>query len=79
MEKYKRIKREKRIRRLKFMTFLIILGTMFYGVSTVNDTIKDFDVIEKDNLIRLDIKNWEIELLGKTYYFEIDRIKNVLN
>lgn len=61
------------------MTFLIILVTMFYGVFFVNDTIKDFDVIEKDNLIRLDIENWEIELLGKTYYIEIDRIKNVLN
>lgn len=79
MEKYKRIKKEKRIRILKFMTFLIILVTMFYGVFFVNDTIKDFDVIEKDNLIRLDIENWEIELLGKTYYIEIDRIKNVLN
>lgn len=79
MEKYKRIKKEKRISRLKFMTFLIILVTMFYGVFFVNDTIKDFDVIEKDNLIRLDIENWEIELLGKTYYIEIDRIKNVLN
>lgn len=79
MEKYKRIKKEKRIRILKFMTFLIILVTMFYGVFFVNDTIKDFNVIEKDNLIRLDIENWEIELLGKTYYIEIDRIKNVLN
>ena len=79
MERYRRIKKEKRIHRLKSMIFLIVLATMFYGVLLVNNTIKDYDVIENDNLIRLDIEKWKIELLGKTYYIEIDRLRNVLN
>lgn len=79
LERYKRIKREKRIRRLKFISVLIALCALSYGLLVVNNTIRDFDVIENDNLIRLDIDKGRIDLFGKTYFIDLEIIKNVFN
>ncbi|MDR7870193.1 MAG: hypothetical protein RIN55_04990 [Tissierellaceae bacterium] len=77
MERYKRIRREKRLRRFKFFIILIVFIIMSYGMLVVNDTIKYFDVIENDNLIRLDIENGKIDLLGKSYYIDLETVKSV--
>lgn len=79
MERYKRIKREKRISKLKLIIVFITFCIMSYGLLAVNQTIRYFDVIENDNLIRLDIKSGKIDLLGESYYIDIERIKNVFN
>lgn len=79
MERYKRIRREKRIRKIKYLFVLIILVSMTYSLLIVNDTIKDFDVIENDNLIRLDLDKSTIDLLGKSYYIDLEMIKGVFN
>ena len=77
MERYKRLRREKFLRRFKFFIILIIISTMSYGIYLVNNSIRDFDIIENDNLIGLDIKNNTIELLGRSYYIDFQAIKNV--
>lgn len=79
LERYKRIRREKRIRRLKFLAVLIVLSTMGYGLLVVNNTVKDFAIIENDNLIKLDIEKRTIDLLGKSYYIDLDIIRDVFN
>ena len=79
MEKYKRIKREKRIRKIKFFFVLIVLASMTYGLLIVNNTIKTFDVIENDNLIKLDLEKSTIDLLGKSYYIDLEIIKSAFN
>lgn len=77
MERYKRLRREKFLRRFKFFIILIIISTMSYGIYLVNNSIRDFDIIENDNLIGLDIKNNTIDILGKSYYIDFQVIKNV--
>lgn len=77
LDRYKRVRKEKFIRKLKFFTILIILSTMSYGLYLVNNTVKDFNIIENDNLIRFDIKNSTIDLFGKSYYIDLQILKNV--
>ncbi|NLY46176.1 MAG: hypothetical protein GX053_09345 [Tissierella sp.] len=76
-ERYKRIRKEKYLRRFKFITIIIIICSMSYGLYIVNDTIRDFDMIDNDYLIELDINNNRVNLLGKSYYIDFQVIKNV--
>lgn len=76
-ERYKRIRKEKYIRRFKFMMVIIVVLSMSYGLYLVNDTIREFDMIENDSLIGFDINNNRINLLGKSYYIDFQVIKNV--
>ena len=65
------------MRRFKFMMIMIIICSMSYGLYLVNNTIRDFDVIENDNIIGLDLNNNTINFLGKSYYIDFQAIKNV--
>ena len=56
---------------------IIVVGSMSFGLYLVNDTIRDFDIIENDSLIGIDINNKRINLLGKSYYLDFQVIKNV--
>lgn len=77
IERYKRQRRQKFARRIKFIIIMILVSSMSYGLYFVNNTIRDFDVIENDNLIEVDINNNKIDLLGKSYFIDFQRIKNV--
>lgn len=76
-ERYKRIRKEKFLRRFKFITIMIIICSCVYGLYLVNDTIKEFDLIDNDSLIELDINNSRVNLLGKSYYIDFQVIKKV--
>lgn len=76
-ERYKRVRKEKYLRKLKFIMIIIVVGSMSFGLYLVNDTIRDFDIIENDSLIGIDINNKRINLLGKSYYLDFQVIKNV--
>lgn len=76
-ERYKRVRKEKYLRKFKFIMIIIVVGSMSFGLYLVNDTIRDFDIIENDSLIGIDINNKRINLLGKSYYLDFQVIKNV--
>lgn len=77
MERYKRLRKEKFIRRIKFFIIFLIISVMSCGLYIVNNSIKDLDLIENDNLIRIDRNNNTIDLLGKSYYIDFQIIKKV--
>ncbi|NLN15120.1 MAG: hypothetical protein GX185_05890 [Tissierellia bacterium] len=77
VERYKRRRRESFIRRLKFIVVLIVISLMAYGMNIVNENIKTFNILENDNLIHIDLRRNTVDFLGKTYYVDIEMIKNV--
>lgn len=77
VERYKRRRRESFIRRLKFIVVLIVISLMAYGMNIVNENIKTFNILENDNLIHIDFRRNTVDFLGKTYYVDIEMIKNV--
>lgn len=71
LEKNKRKKRRKIKKMVKSIIFLMIIFSMIIGINMVNNTIKSLNCMENTKLLSFNLKNHNLEFLGKKYLLDL--------
>lgn len=77
LERNKRLRKQKLSKRLKTITILLLIILMTLGLNIVNATIVELNCLDNPILLRFDLKNNYLNLLGKTYYIDLKILQNI--
>lgn len=78
VEKSKRRRKERRIQGLKRFIIMVMVVFLVLGIFIVNQTIKEYNFLDNTNILSYDFKTNVLNLLGKTYYFDLKILKKQL-
>ncbi len=76
MERYREIRRHRRLKRFKFIIILSLFILMGFGLSIVNDTMRQLNILEDTEIFHFDYKSSILDILGKTYIIDIKVLKD---
>jgi len=74
-ERRKRERRQSRIRIYKYIILLSTFVLLYFGIKVVNDNIVYLDYFKNPIIFRLNFKNREVYLFGKSYFLDFKVFK----
>lgn len=77
LEKNKRIKKQKKLKTFKVLIMFTLIYFMIVGLNVVNNTIIQLNLMDYPILLRYDLNNRSFDFLGKTYFINLEPLKNI--